>query len=167
MVGGREIGSALFNNGGTLGLDVDPSDARSVLILGGRRGPDVPGRSHNVCLLSTSLAAEVVCGSSRRGVGRGKDDSAGCGEDVGGNVGVAEACAGTGCVAFRGGFDGVGRVGGEDFSGKNAGAFGLNEILEGKGVVSERGGRDWGGSKTATGGERVNEGFGFVAGEES
>lgn len=163
MVGGREIGSALFNNGGTLGLDVDPSDVRSVLILGGRRGPNVPGRSHNVCLLSTSRAAEVVCGSSRRGVGRGKDDSAGCGEDKGGNSGIAKARAGTGCVAFRGELDGIGRAEGEDFSEK-AGAFGFNETLGGKRVVSERGGCNWGSSRTVLGGESVNEGSGFVAG---
>ena len=132
MVGGRDIGPALFNNGGTLGLDVDPSDVRSVLILGGRRGPDVPGRSRNVCPLSTSRVTEVACGSSRLWVGRGKYDSAACGEDEGGNLGVVKVCAGTSCVAFRGELDGVGRAGGEDFSGKNAGAFGSNETLEGK-----------------------------------
>ena len=157
------MGSAFLNSGGTLGLDVDPSDVRSVLILGGRRGPDAPGRSHNVCLLSTSRATGVACGSSRRGVRRGKDGPANCDEDEGENLGTAEASAGTGCVAFGGDFDGVGGAGDEDFSGKNASAFGFNEALKGEGVVSERGGWGWGSSRTALGGESVNEGFGFVA----
>lgn len=107
MVGGREIGSALFNNGGTLGLDVDPSDVRSVLILGGRRGPDVPGRSHRVCLLSISRTIDVACGSSKGGAGREKDDSADCNADERGNLGIVKICGRAGCVAF----------GGEDFSG--------------------------------------------------
>lgn len=158
------MGSAFLNNGGTLGLDVNPSDVRSVLILGGRRGPDIPGRSHNVCLLSTSRATEVVCGSSRRGVGRGKDDSVNCDEDEGENLGAAEVYAGTGCVAFGGELDGICGAGDEDFCGENASAFGFNEALKGEGIVSEkRGGWDWGSSGTVLGGESVNECSGFVA----
>lgn len=136
-----------------MGLDVDPSEARSVLILGGRRGPDVPGRSHNVCLLSISRAAGVVCGSSRGGWKGGSVD---CGADEGRNSGVVKVSAGMGCVALGGESDGISRAGGEAFSGKNAGALGFNETLEGKGVVSRRGGWGWGNSGTAFGGESVN-----------
>lgn len=137
VVGGREIVPAFFNNGGTLGLEVAPLEVRSVLILGGRRGLDVPGRSHSVCLLSISWVVEVVCDSSRRGVGRWKGDSADCDEDKGGNS-CAKVCAGTGCVTFGGEFDEIGRAGSGDFCGKNAGALGFNETLGGRGTVSER-----------------------------
>lgn len=139
MVGGREIGSALFNNGGTLGLDVDPLDLRSVFILGGRRGPDVPGSSHKVCLLSTSRAADIVCGSSR-GVGREKDGADDCDVDEEGNAGVVKVCAEAGCVVFGGELGGIGGTGGEGFGGENAGALGFNGTLENKGAISERGG---------------------------
>ena len=74
MVGGREIGPILFN-GGTLEVDIDPLDVRSVLILGGLRGPDVTEKS-NDCLLSASRAADVVCRSSRGELERGKEVSA-------------------------------------------------------------------------------------------
>jgi hypothetical protein len=97
-------------------------------------------------------------------VGRGKGDSAGCDGDKGGKLGVAKVCVGTGCVAFRGELDGIDGVGGEDFSGKDAGAFGFNEALKGGGVVTERDCWDWGSSKTALGGESANEGSSFVAG---
>ena len=142
MVGGREIVSAFFNSGGTLGLEVDPLDVRSVLILGGRRGLDVPGRSHSVCLLSAGWVTEVVCDSSRRGVGGWKDDSTGCDEDEGGNSGGVKVCAGTGCIIFGGEFDGIGRVGSGNFRGKNAGALGFNGTSGGEGTISDGGG--WG-----------------------
>jgi len=164
VVGGREIGSALFNSGGTLGLDVVPSDVRSVLILGGRRGPDVPGRSHNVCLLSTSLVVEAVCGLSRGGLGRGKGDPADSGVDDRGNFGIVRGSAGMGCGAFWGELDGIGRAGGEDCSGKNARALGFNGILGDERVVPKRGGWSWGGSRTVFGDESANEGSGFVIG---
>ena len=136
MVGGREIGPALFNNGGIPGVDIDPSDVRSVLILGGLRGPEAPGRSHNVCLLSTSL--DVVCGPSIGGM-EGKGGSA-CREDEGGNLGIAKVCVGAGCVTFGGELGGIGRTGGDDFSGKKVGAVGFNWTLGGRGAVSESGG---------------------------
>lgn len=154
MVGGREIGSGLFNDGGALGLDVVPSDMRSVLILGGRRGPDIPGRSHNVCLLSTSRAADVVCGSSRGWVGRGEDGSADCVVD-GAEVKV---CAGMGWSPLGGELFGGGGTGGEGFRGKNNGALGFSGALEGKGAVSESG------SMTVFGGKRVDEASDFVTG---
>ena len=142
VVGGREIGSTLFSNGGALGLDVDPLDARSVLILGGRRGPDVPGKSHNVCLLSISRAADVVCGSSSGGVGRGKGDSAGCGVDIGGYLGMVKVRAGAGCVVFGGEPGGNSGIGGDGFGGKNVGALGFKGTLNGKEAVSGGGGWD-------------------------
>lgn len=64
-MGGREIGSVLFSCGGTLGSDVVPLEVRSVLILGGRRGPDISGRPNDVCMLLRSGVADVVCGTSR------------------------------------------------------------------------------------------------------
>lgn len=128
------------------------------MILGGRRDPDIPGRSHNVCLLSTSRPAEVACGSSRREVGGGRDDSTDCGGDEGGRLSVADVSGGTGCVAFGGELDVIDRAGGEDFGGKNTCALGFNGALESE-VVAERGG-----SGTVLGGESVNEGSGFVAG---
>ena len=162
VVGGREIGSTLFNNGGALGLDIDPSDARSVLILGGRRGPEVPGKSHNVCLLSISRTVDVVCGSS--GGGLGKDDSAGCGADKGENLGMLEAYAGAGCVVFSGELDGIDGTGGDGFGGKKSGALGFKGNLKGNEAASRGGGRSRGGSRAAFGGGSVDEGSGFVAG---
>ena len=97
---GREMGSAFFNNSGTLGHDVDPSDTRWMLILGGCCGPDVPGRSHNICLLSTIQTTKTAHSSSRHGVGKGKDDSADC-KDKKGNLHMV--CGGTGCAASEGG----------------------------------------------------------------
>jgi len=143
-----------------LGLDVDPSDVKSVLILGGRRGPDITGRSHNVCLLSTSRTAGVVCGSFEGGVGRGKDDPAHCGVDEGGSLGVGGVWVGAGCVAVGGELNGIGRTGSDDFRGENAGALGFIRPLDGKGAVSERDDWDWGSSRTVF----VNEGSGFVTG---
>lgn len=137
-MGGREIGSALFSNGGTLGLGVIPSDVRSVLILGGRRGPDVPGISHNVCLFSTSRAAGVVCGSSK-GTERGRDGPVDRGIGEAKNVGAVKAGVGTGCVSLGNVLDGTGGTEGDGFSGINVGALGFNTLLRGEGTVSERG----------------------------
>jgi len=162
VVGGSEIGSTLLNNGGALGLDIDPSDARSVLILGGRRGPEVPGKSHNVCLLSISRRADVVCGSSSGGVE--KDDSANCGADKGEKLGILKVYAGAGCVVFGGELGGIDGTRGDGFGGKKSGALGFKGILKGEEAASRGGGRGWGGSMTAFGGDSVNEGSGFVAG---
>lgn len=161
-MGGREIGSTLFSNGGALGLDIDPLDARSVLILGGRRGPDVPGKSHNVCLLSISRTADVVCGSSGGGVGKG--DSASCGVDRGRNLGMSEVYGGAGCLVFSGELGSIDGTGGDGFGGKKSGALGFEGNLKGNEAASRGGGRDWGGSRAAFGGDSVNEGSGFVAG---
>lgn len=163
-MGGSEIGSALFSNGGALGLDVDPSDMRSVLILGGRRGPDAPGESPNVCLLSTSGVVDVVRNSSRGREGRGRDGSASCGLKEEGNLTVVKACAGRGCAVFSGELDSIGGTGGDGFSGENAGALGFNGTLEGKGVVSKGSGPDWGSSRAGFGCGRVNEGSCFIDG---
>lgn len=157
MVGGREIGSAFFNNGGILGLDVVSSDVRSVLILGGRRGPDVPGRSHKVCLLSTSRAVEVACSSSGGWAGRGKYDSSSCIVDEGDVLG-----AGTGCVALSGEITGICGAGGEGFSGANVGALGFNEALGGGRMVPEEGCWGWGTLGTACKDEKVNGASDFV-----
>ena len=161
-MGGREIGSTLFNNGGALGLDIDPSDARSVLILGGRRGPDVPGKSHNVCLLSISRAADVVCESSGGGVG--KDDSASCDADRGRKLGMLKLYAGVGCVVFGGELGGIDGTGGDSFGGKKAGALGFKGTLKGIDGASWGGGWSRGGSRSAFRGDGVNEGSGFVGG---
>lgn len=163
-MGGREIGSALFNGGGTLGLDFVPSGARSVLILGGRRVPDTAGRSHNFCPFSTSRAAAVVCGASGRSEGRGGGDSAGCVVDEAGYMGIVGVCVGTGCVGSGGGFDGSGRIGDEGLSGTKASALGFNGALKGKGVTSGRGGWGRGSSRTVFGGRRVNRVSDFVTG---
>lgn len=65
MVSGREIGSTFFNNGGILGLSDPPLDVRSVLILGGRRGPNTSGRSDDVRLPSVNRMVDAVCGFSK------------------------------------------------------------------------------------------------------
>ena len=139
VVGGREIGSTFFSNGGALEFGIDPSDARSVLILGGRRGPNVPGKSHDG-LLSASRAADVVCGSSKGGVGRVKDGSASCGVEKEGRLGMIEVDVGVGCAEFGDELDVIGGTEGDGFSGKNTGALGFNGILKGKAAVSKRGG---------------------------
>ena len=163
MVGGREIGPALFNNGGIPGVDIGPFNVRSVLILGGLRGPDVPGKSDNVCLLWAGRAADAVCGSSRGGTERGKDGSVGRGVNEGGNSGVVNVCVGAGCTTFGGELGGIGRTGGDGLNGKKAGALGFSGILKGKGAVS--GGGGWGSSSSKVfGGGSANEVSSFVAG---
>lgn len=152
-MGGSEIGSAFLNGGGILGLDVVPSEVRSVLILGGRRGPDIPGGSHDVC---PGRAAGVVCGSSRGWVGRGSGSSAGCIVDKVEILGTLKVHAGMGCVALGGELDGRGRTGGEGFSGTNAGALGFNRTLEGKEAVPVRGGWMGGDDRTALESGRVD-----------
>lgn len=159
MVGGRDIGSALFSSGGILGLDVVPPDVRSVFILGGRRGTDTPGRSHSVCFLSTGRAGNVDWSSSVGWQGRGDDDDPGCvrnraGDSRGGEVGVALDDE-LDCIGWRGG-------GG--LSGTNAGAVGFNGNLGGKGAVSSRCCGGWDGPEAVSEGGRVNGTGSFVGG---
>lgn len=161
MVGGRDIGSVLLNGGGALGLAVVPSDVRSVLILGGRRGPDAPERSHNVCLLSASLAADVAWGSSGGWLEGGGDDSC-CTVGRAEYSGVVKVCTGTGCVAVGGELDGGGGTGDEGFSGTNVRALGFNGTLKGNGAVSGRDVRGRGSFRTVFEGGRGGETSKFV-----
>lgn len=90
-------------------------------------------------------------------MGRGKDDSADC-KDKRGNLGTAEVCGGTGCMAFK-----VGSVVlvGQEMKisvGKNTGVFEFNKTLKGEGAISE-----WHGSRTTFGGESVNKYSDFIA----
>lgn len=123
-MGGREIGSALFNGGGILGLGVVPSDMRSVLILGGRRGPDNPGRSHDFDPFPTSSAVDAVCGLSKGLVVEGTDGPASCVSEEGEDFGMMKVWMGAGCGALGG--EPSGRKGGGGFSETNAGALGFN-----------------------------------------
>lgn len=93
MVGGRDIGSALFSSGGILGLDVVPPDVRSVFILGGRRGKNTPGKSRGICFISTGRAGNIDWSSPTGWTGRGDDEDSGCvankaGDSRGGEVGM-------------------------------------------------------------------------------
>lgn len=72
VVGGRDIGSALFINGGILGLSTAGKDPveRSVMIFAGRGEEEVLGMSHNVCRLETRFPAGSCGGCSLVGVGK-------------------------------------------------------------------------------------------------